>query len=106
MRLYCVVREYFEKYENCGFCLLRILFFRAAYDLPDKYKLIYKNRKNFSKGFVVIDYKSNVIKIKDYFDKNNDNNVECVFLSQIIPENMLNNVYAEEVKVYGCIYRA
>ncbi len=47
MRLYCVVREYFEKYENCGFCLLRILFFRAAYDLPDKYKLIYKNRKIF-----------------------------------------------------------
>lgn len=108
-----IISPQLEIYQEKKFCIrehkydkLVVFSYFFCEQGKDFLEMLYKNRKNFSKGFVVIDYKSNVIKIKDYFDKNNDNNVECVFLSQIIPENMLNNVYAEEVKVYGCIYRA
>ena len=71
----------------------------------DFLKRLFNNRENFSGGFVVIDYKDNVMKIEKYFRENGDNRIKAVSLNYSVPFTLSKLIYDTEVNVHACIYR-
>lgn len=71
----------------------------------DFLKILFNNRKKFSKGFVVIDHKNNIIILEEYFKNNGDYNIESISVNYSIPDKLVDYVYDKEVNVYGCFYR-
>ena len=71
----------------------------------DFIKKLFINRRKFIKGFVVIDYKYNIMKIKQYFYDNGDKDIESVFLDFLVPPILFEFIHDREISVNGCFYR-
>lgn len=69
-------------------------------------ELLYDNRINFLKGFVVIDYRRTIEGIRKYFDNDGeDSTLEVINLQYILPNSLIKTIHEKEVNIYGCIYR-
>lgn len=68
-------------------------------------KILFNNREKFSKGFVVIDYQKNIMKIKKYFKDNGDDGIVSIVLNYLVPEIISEFIHDKEVNVYACFYR-
>ena len=68
-------------------------------------KKIFDNRGKFEGGFVVVDYKENIMKIEKYFRDNGDYNIKSIFLNYAVPECLLEFIHDKRINIYGCIYK-
>jgi len=66
---------------------------------------LFNNRNRFTGGFVIIDYKENIVMIKKYFEENGDDGIISTFLNYNLPENLSEVIREKEVSVYGCYYK-
>lgn len=102
------IKSYMKSYFDIGrekFKELVVFSYFICEQKHDFIKKLFDNRRNFIKGFVVIDYKYNILKIKKYFNDNGDNDIESVFLKFLVPETLSEFIHDKEINVYGCFYR-
>lgn len=73
---------------------------------PDSFlKVLFKNRRQLSKGFAVIDYEENVHKIAEYFEARGDFGVCVESITAELDETMAEIIGNAEVTVHACYYR-
>lgn len=65
---------------------------------------LFLNRKRFKNGFVVIDYKYVIERIKKYFDRHGDKNIHTIYLCSELPSSISEIISERELYVYGCYY--
>ena len=96
--------DFFEMpYENYSELVIFSYFF--CEQRSDFLKILFNNRKKFSGGFAIIDYRDNIVKIEKYFRENGDNGIESVFLNYSVPKIISELIHDSEVNIYGCLYR-
>ena len=67
-------------------------------------KSLYKYRNCFKSGFIIVDYKYVIERIKKTFDRYGDNRIHVVSLHITLPPNISDVLQEKDINVYGCYF--
>ena len=102
------IESYIEEFFNIKcerYSKLVIFSYFFCEQKKDFMEKLFNNRGKFTNGFVVIDHKDNIIKLKKYFKIYGDDNIEIVNFNYSVPSILTEFIHDKEVNVHGCFYR-
>lgn len=67
-------------------------------------KLLYEHRNLFKCGFIILDYKYIIERIRKTFERHEDAGIHIVCLRVPLPEGVSDILQEKEVKIYGCYF--
>ena len=67
-------------------------------------KLLYQHKDCFKNGFIILDYKYVVERVKKVFEQHGDSCIRTVCLRTSLPESIASVLHEKEVNVYGCYF--